>query len=79
MRTKSRCRCQRSGGGFGGRAVYYAEPEAARLSRKAGRPVTVQWSRTEEFRNGFSRPPTSQRLRARLTKDRPHRGLVRTP
>ncbi len=62
-------RCQRSGGAFGGRVAYYAEIEAARLAGKTGRAVKVQWSRTEEFRNGFSRPPTSQRVRARLTKD----------
>ena len=66
---KVEVRSQRSGGGFGGRALVYVEPEAARLARKTGRPVTVQWSRRQEFRNSFSRPPTSQRVRARLTKD----------
>lgn len=67
--AKVEVRCQRSGGGFGGRALIYVEPEAARLARKLGRPVTVQWSRAEEFRNSFSRPPTSQRVRARLGKN----------
>jgi len=67
--AKVEVRCQRSGGGFGGRALIYVEPEAARLAAKTGRPVKVQWSRAEEFRNSFSRPPTTQRVRARLTKD----------
>lgn len=67
--AKVEVRCQRSGGAFGGRTLIYAEPEAARLAAKTGRPVKVQWSRTEEFRNSFSRPPTSQRVRARLTGD----------
>ena len=67
--AKVEVRCRRSGGAFGGRALIYAEPEAARLAARTGRPVKLQWSRTEEFRNSFSRPPTSQRVRARLTGD----------
>ena len=67
--AKVEVRCQRSGGAFGARGLIYVEPEAARLARKTGRPVKVQWSRTEDLRNSFSRPPTSQRVRARLTKN----------
>jgi CO/xanthine dehydrogenase Mo-binding subunit len=66
---KVEVRSQRLGGGYGGRALIYIEPEVARLARKIGRPVTLQWSRTQEFRNSVSRPPTSQRVRARLTED----------
>jgi isoquinoline 1-oxidoreductase beta subunit len=54
------------GGGFGRRLDARAAIEAARLSRATGRPVHVGWNRTEEFRQGFFRPPTHHRLRASL-------------
>lgn len=53
----------RIGGGFGARTVVAAEMEAARLARLCGRPVKVQWSRSDEFRAGFHRPPSSHRIR----------------
>ena len=37
------------GGGFGGKIPVYLEPVAALLSRKTGRPVKMQMSRTETF------------------------------
>ena len=37
------------GGGFGGKTLVYLEPVAAALSRKTGRPVKIQMSRTEVF------------------------------
>ena len=45
-----------TGGGFGGKHSGQAAIEAARLSRAAGRPVRVRWSREEEFRFGYVRP-----------------------
>lgn len=54
------------GGGFGRKSVSDAAYEAARLSKAAGRPVRVAWSRTEEFSHGFMRPPTSTRFSAAL-------------
>ncbi len=54
------------GGGFGRRLDARAAIEAARLSQATGRPVHVGWNRTEEFRQGFFRPPTHHRLRASL-------------
>ncbi|HEX8435114.1 xanthine dehydrogenase family protein molybdopterin-binding subunit, partial [Archangium sp.] len=54
------------GGGFGRRLDARAALEAARLSQATGRPVHVGWNRTEEFRQGFFRPPTHHRLRASL-------------
>jgi isoquinoline 1-oxidoreductase beta subunit len=54
------------GGGFGRRIVSEVAVEAARLSAAAGRPVHVGWTRTEEFRHGFVRPPTHHVLRAAL-------------
>jgi nicotinate dehydrogenase subunit B len=44
------------GGGFGGKHGSSVAVEAARLSRAAGRPVKVQWSRHEEFHWGYLRP-----------------------
>lgn len=44
------------GGGFGGKHGSTVAQEAARLARAAGRPVTVQWSRGEEFQWGYLRP-----------------------
>jgi len=54
------------GGGFGRRLDAQAAIEAARLSQATGRPVHVGWTRTEEFRHGFFRPPTHHVLRASL-------------
>jgi isoquinoline 1-oxidoreductase beta subunit len=53
----------RIGGGFGARTIVAAEMDAARLAKLCGRPVKVQWSRSDEFRAGFHRPPSSHRLR----------------
>jgi isoquinoline 1-oxidoreductase beta subunit len=51
------------GGGFGARTIVAAEMDAARLAKLCGRPVKVQWSRRDEFRAGFHRPPSSHRIR----------------
>jgi nicotinate dehydrogenase subunit B len=37
------------GGGFGGKSANQQSTEAARLSRIAGKPVQVAWTRAEEF------------------------------
>jgi isoquinoline 1-oxidoreductase beta subunit len=57
---------RRVGGGFGGKTLCTVELEAALLARATGMPVKVQWTRAQEFRQGFHRPPSSHRLRARL-------------
>jgi nicotinate dehydrogenase subunit B len=44
------------GGGFGGKHGSSVAVESARLSRAAGCPVKVQWSRHEEFHWGYLRP-----------------------
>jgi isoquinoline 1-oxidoreductase subunit beta len=59
----------RVGGGFGGKTIVTVELEAATLARALGRPVKVQWTRADEFREGFHRPPSSHRVRARLAGD----------
>jgi len=54
----------RSGGAFGRR--YYADfaVEAAVLSRKAGRPVKVVWTREDDIAHDYFRPASIQRIRA---------------
>jgi nicotinate dehydrogenase subunit B len=44
------------GGGFGGKHGGAVAIEAARLARAAGCPVKLQWSRDEEFHQGYLRP-----------------------
>lgn len=57
---------RRVGGAFGGKTICTVELEAAVLARAVGRPVKVQWTRAQEFRQGFHRPASSHRIRARL-------------
>jgi len=59
------------GGGFGRKSgPGEVAVEAARLSKAAGAPVHVAWSRQEEFRNGFVRPLTHHKLAARIENGR---------
>jgi isoquinoline 1-oxidoreductase beta subunit len=51
------------GGGFGRKAGQSAAVEAARLSAAVGRPVHVGWTREDDLRHGFFRPPTHTVLR----------------
>ncbi|MFM2398425.1 MAG: Nicotinate dehydrogenase subunit [Pseudomonadota bacterium] len=57
---------QRVGGAFGGKTICTVELEAAVLAKAVRAPVKVQWTRAQEFRQAFHRPPSSHRLRARL-------------
>lgn len=56
----------RVGGSFGGKTTCTVEAEAAALSRVAGAPVKVQWTRAQELAFAFHRPPSSHRIRARV-------------
>jgi isoquinoline 1-oxidoreductase len=44
------------GGGFGGKHSGEAAVEAARLAKAAGKPVSLRWSREEEFTWAYFRP-----------------------
>ncbi len=44
------------GGGFGGKHTGEVAVEAARLAKAAGRPVSLRWSREEEFVWAYFRP-----------------------
>ena len=57
------------GGGFGRRLDASLGAEAARLSAAAKRPVMIQWSRAEEFRNGYVRPPTNHVMQGSVDSD----------
>ncbi len=59
-----RCVPMEIGGGFGGKFELYAEPTAALLSRKSGRPVKVVMSRDEEFVATGPAPGGYVRIRA---------------
>jgi len=59
----------RVGGGFGGKTLCKVELEAALLARAFARPVKVQWTRLDEFREAFHRPPSSHRIKVRLAAD----------
>jgi isoquinoline 1-oxidoreductase beta subunit len=60
----------RVGGGFGGKTLCTVELEAAVLAQAVRAPVKVQWTRAQEFRLSFHRPPSSHRIRARITDGR---------
>jgi isoquinoline 1-oxidoreductase subunit beta len=60
------------GGGFGRKSGFDVAVEAALLAQAAGVPVHVGWTRTEELRHGYFRPPTHHRLAATLD----HRGHI---
>jgi isoquinoline 1-oxidoreductase len=44
------------GGGFGGKHSGETAVEAAKLAQSAGRPVSLQWTRAEEFTWAYFRP-----------------------
>ncbi len=44
------------GGGFGGKHTGECAVEAARLAKAAGRPVSLRWTREEEFTWAYFRP-----------------------
>lgn len=52
------------GGGFGGKGASPQAVEAARLSRLAGKPVMVAWSRQEEFFYDTFRPAAVVKIRS---------------
>lgn len=59
----------RIGGAFGGRMLCQATEEAAWLSAGCGRPVRVQWTREDEFRDNYFQPPFSHRIDSGVTED----------
>ena len=56
----------RGGGSFGRRLFFDPALEAARVSRAAGRPVRLLWTRADDMRHGRMRPASHHRARATL-------------
>jgi nicotinate dehydrogenase subunit B len=52
------------GGGFGGKTRNIQASQAARLSKMAGKPVQVAWSREDEFFNDSFRPAALVKIRS---------------
>ena len=57
------------GGGFGGKAANPQVPEAVRIARLAGRPVSLSWTRQEEFFYDGFRPATIVAVSAGVAAD----------
>jgi isoquinoline 1-oxidoreductase beta subunit len=57
------------GGGFGRRTGTDFAVQAALIARAAGSPVKLIWSREEDIRHDFYRPPMTSRYRAALDAD----------
>ncbi len=55
-----------TGGGFGGKHTGEVAIEAARLALAAGRPVSLRWTRSEEFAWAYFRPAAAFELQARI-------------
>lgn len=58
-----------TGGGFGGKHTGEASVEAARLAHAAGRPVSLRWTREEEFTWACFRPAAVIDIEAGLDAD----------
>ena len=59
-----------TGGGFGGKHTGEVAVEAARLSKAAGKPVSLRWTRTEEFAWAYFRPAAAFDVRAGLSGEK---------
>lgn len=57
------------GGGFGRRLVSDFAVEAAEISKASGKPVKLTWTRSEDMKGGYYRPPSMHVLKGSVTKD----------
>ena len=56
MASTSRVIVPDTGGGFGGKHTGEVAVEAARLAQAAGKPISLKWTRDEEFTWAYCRP-----------------------
>ena len=59
-----------TGGGFGGKHTGEVAIEAARLARAAGKPISLCWTRAEEFAWAYFRPAAAFEVRAALSGEK---------
>ncbi len=59
-----------TGGGFGGKHTGEVAIEAARLAKTAGKPVSLRWTREEEFAWAYFRPAAAFEARAGLSGEK---------
>ena len=59
-----------TGGGFGGKHTGEVAIEAARLARAAGKPVSLRWTRAEEFAWAYFRPAAAFEARAGISGEK---------
>ncbi len=57
------------GGGFGRRLQTDFAVEAAEISKAAGVPVKLTWSREDDIKHGFYRPPSMHKLNGAIDSD----------
>jgi isoquinoline 1-oxidoreductase beta subunit len=57
------------GGGFGRRGESDYAVEAAKISKAAGKPVKLVWTRDEDMKNDFYRPPSLNQLKGTINKN----------
>ena len=57
------------GGGFGGKSASAQAVEAARLAKRSGKPVMVNWTREEEFFFDTFRPAAVVKIRSGINED----------
>lgn len=67
--TKVRVVVPDFGGGFGGKHTGEAALEAARLARASAKPVSLRWTRPEEFTWAYLRPAALIEAEAALSAD----------
>ena len=59
----------RMGGGFGRRAIHDYATEAMAISHRAGVPVKLTWSRTDDIHNDFFRVGGFEQMKGAVTPD----------
>ena len=57
------------GGAFGRRLVSDFAVEAAEIAKVSGKPVKLTWTRSEDMKGGYYRPPSMHSLKGSVTKD----------
>lgn len=65
----------RMGGGFGRRAIHDFAAEAMAISKQAGAPVKLTWTRTDDIHHDFFRVGGFESMRGAVTKDGKLAGL----